>query len=266
MLVEPVGEAGVEVGADRLGERVVGGVADQQVAEAVAVVAGELRAVGADQLAAHEPGEPGRHLRLLGRERLHGAAVEDLALDRAALEHPALGLVELVEPRREQRLQRGRHLDLRVAGGHREHLGDEQRVAARRPRDPLPQLVRDLVADQRVRLLRGQRLEAQRRRPRRGAGRAAPGGPCTGAESVRRPRAAPSSRPGRGTSPRPTGCRRRPPPAAPAPRAASGMPRRSRHRSSRRPTRPAATGSRPPRPDPTGAPRAASPPPRPAST
>src|SRR5690349_4632579 len=39
VLVEPVGEAGVQVGADSLGERVVGGVADQQVSEAVAVVA-----------------------------------------------------------------------------------------------------------------------------------------------------------------------------------------------------------------------------------
>ena len=50
VLVEPVGEAGVQVGADRLGERVVGRVADQQVAEAVAVVARELRAVGTNEL------------------------------------------------------------------------------------------------------------------------------------------------------------------------------------------------------------------------
>ena len=106
VLVEPGGEARVQVGADRLGEGVVGGVADQQVAEAVAVVARELGAVGADQLAAHEPGQPGRHLRLLGGERLHGAAMEDLALDGASLEHLALGLVELVEAGRQQRLQR----------------------------------------------------------------------------------------------------------------------------------------------------------------
>ena len=52
VLVEPVGEAGVQVGTDRLGEGVVGGVADQQVAEAVTVVAREAgrgrggRAVG----------------------------------------------------------------------------------------------------------------------------------------------------------------------------------------------------------------------------
>ena len=49
-----------------------------------------------------------------GVERLHGAAVEDLALDRPALQHPPLGRVELVEARRQQRLQRRRHLDLAV--------------------------------------------------------------------------------------------------------------------------------------------------------
>ena len=113
VVVEPVGEAGVQVGAERLGERVVGGVADQQVAEAVAVVAGDLRTVGTDELPADESGEPGRHLRLLGGERLHRAAVEDLALDGAPLEHRAFGLVELVEAGRQQRLQRRRDLDLR---------------------------------------------------------------------------------------------------------------------------------------------------------
>ena len=141
MLLEPGGEALVQLGAGRLGEGVVGGVADQQVAEAEAVLAGELRPVGADQLAPDERGQAWRHLRLLGGECLDGAAVEDLALDRAALEHPPLGRVELVEPRRQQRLQRRRHLDL-VPGllRHRDHLADEERVAGGRGRDPRPQL------------------------------------------------------------------------------------------------------------------------------
>ena len=102
----------MQLGPDRFGEGVVGGVADQEVAEAEAVLTGELRPVGADQLAPHERREAWRDLRLLRCQRLDGAAVEDLALDRAALEHPPLGRVELVEPRRQQRLQRGRHLDL----------------------------------------------------------------------------------------------------------------------------------------------------------
>ena len=46
----------------RLRQRLVGGVADQQVAEAEGVLADELRPVGADELLAHEPREPAGHL------------------------------------------------------------------------------------------------------------------------------------------------------------------------------------------------------------
>ena len=92
--------------------------------------------------------------------------MEDLALDGAPFEHPAFGVVELVEAHREQRPERWRHLDLSVFGRHREHLRDEQRVAARRVRDPRAQLRRDVVADHVVGLFRGQRLEPQRGRPR----------------------------------------------------------------------------------------------------
>ena len=49
-LLEPVGELLVELGARRLGERVVGCVPDQQVAETEAVLARQLGAVGTDQL------------------------------------------------------------------------------------------------------------------------------------------------------------------------------------------------------------------------
>src|SRR5205823_14711034 len=49
VLLEPGGEAPMEVGAGRLGEGVVGGVADQQVAEAEGVLAREQRPVRADQ-------------------------------------------------------------------------------------------------------------------------------------------------------------------------------------------------------------------------
>ena len=74
------------------------------MAEAEAVLAGELRSIRPDQLLPDECGESRRHLGLLGRERLDGASVEDLALDRTALEHAPLGRLELVEARREQRL------------------------------------------------------------------------------------------------------------------------------------------------------------------
>src|SRR5205823_14814615 len=89
--LEPAGEAFVQLGADCFRERVVGCVADQQVAEAEAVVAREHRPVRPDQLPAHERGEPGRDVQLLGGERLHTAAVENLALDGAALQYPSLG-------------------------------------------------------------------------------------------------------------------------------------------------------------------------------
>ena len=56
VVVEPGGEAEVQIGADRLGERVVGGVANQQVAKAVAVVAGKLGELRTDELTAHERG------------------------------------------------------------------------------------------------------------------------------------------------------------------------------------------------------------------
>ncbi len=101
VLVEPGGEAGVEISPDRLRKRVVGSVADQQVTEAIAVISGKQGAVGTDELAPHECGEPGRDLGLLGSECLHAATMEDLAFDRAALEHPTLGLFELVEASRQ---------------------------------------------------------------------------------------------------------------------------------------------------------------------
>ena len=70
--------------------------------------------------------------------------MEDLALDGAALEHVALVGLELVEPCREQRLQGGRDDDVAVGpDGHREHLPDEERVAAGGVGDPLAQGVAD---------------------------------------------------------------------------------------------------------------------------
>ena len=59
LALEPVGEAAVQIRAHGLRQSVVGGVADEQVAEAEAVLAGELRPVGADQLVPDERGESG---------------------------------------------------------------------------------------------------------------------------------------------------------------------------------------------------------------
>ena len=83
--------------------------------------------------------------------------MEDLALYRRAFDHRPLLGTELVEPRREQRLDRGRHGRVRelprcrplpiptneqpVVDQHREHLFDEERIALSRLRDPLTYLV-----------------------------------------------------------------------------------------------------------------------------
>ena len=132
---EPVCKARVKIRPRRLRERLVGGVPDQDMPEAEAVLARDLRPVWANEFAAYEAGQPCRHLRLFGCKRLHGAPVEDLALDRTPLEHAPLGCVDLVEAGGEQRAQVRRHADLAVCGfRHRHHLGDEERVAARRPR------------------------------------------------------------------------------------------------------------------------------------
>ena len=144
VLLQPGREALVEACPGGFRERVVGRVADEDVAEAEAVLAREQRRVRRDQLLANERGETRRHLRLLGCERLDGTAVEDLTLDRAPLEHAPLGRRELVDTRREQRLQRGRHDHLAVRfASHRQHLLDEERVAARGASDRVTQLADD---------------------------------------------------------------------------------------------------------------------------
>ena len=74
--------------------------------------------------------------------------------------------LELVEARREQRLQRGRDHDVAVRlAGHRQHLLDEERVAAGGAGDPLAQLVADVLGDQLLDVVGAQRLEPERHRP-----------------------------------------------------------------------------------------------------
>ena len=108
-LFEPPREALVQLGPGRLRQRLVGSVADKQVAEAEAVLARKQRPVGPDQLSAHQRRQPRADRRVRRAERLHRATMEDLPLDRAAFEYAPLGALELIEPRRQQRPQRRRH-------------------------------------------------------------------------------------------------------------------------------------------------------------
>ena len=63
--LQPTGEALVELGPLALGQRGVGRVADEEVAEAIRLVVGEVRSVGADQVAAGQLRESSRELRPL---------------------------------------------------------------------------------------------------------------------------------------------------------------------------------------------------------
>ena len=119
------GEALVELGARLLRERVVRRVADEDVPEPERVVAGKPRPLRPHELLAHERRADALETSaVLGRERLHGRAVEDLPLDGAALERGALALRELVEARR------------RAAPGCRRHR--RPRASARLPRASRP--------------------------------------------------------------------------------------------------------------------------------
>ena len=237
------------------------------MAEPVGILTRKLGPVGPDEVASYERREPRRHFHVLRDERLDGAAVEELSFDRASLEHRPLRFVELVEPRCQQSAQRRRHLDIAVAlSAERDHLGQEERISARGANDPFADVVRNGIADESPGLLFRQRIQAAESPSRWNGGRAAPAAPGRGAGAVRRSRATPSIRRGRGRSPHPTGCHRSRPRAAPALRTVSGAPTRSHRCPIRRRSPRAATGSpwRPPRRP--AACRAASPPLSPAST
>src|SRR5262245_24072425 len=118
-----------------------------------------------NQLAADECGELGADMRLRRLERPDGAAVEDLSLHRAPLQHTPLGVVELVEARLEEGTQGRRHVHLALLGGDREHLRQEERIAAGRLRDAPAERGRQLVTDQLLHVLGRKRLESKRDRP-----------------------------------------------------------------------------------------------------
>ena len=181
MLFEPGREALVQFRPRSLRQRFVGRVADQEVAEAVCILARELRLVRPDELLADETVQAGLHLRFLGGEGLHGATVEDTPLDGASLQHSAFSWLELVDPRGEQGLNRSRHSDLAVARvlDERDHLLDEERIPLRRVADPLLEIRRERgVTEQPLQQLVGlggaERLEQERRRVQLAAAPALP--------------------------------------------------------------------------------------------
>ena len=241
MLLEPHGEPLVQLGPGRLRQGVVGGVADQQVAEPERVLAREAA-----------PCPAGR---------------APCARATSAARPPAARPVRAPGPRRGgRRAPRRRRARARSARGRRAGRGGRRGApgssAGRRRRSPatratiatisstnsgLPSAASRMrsrrpvvevgeALDQAVGLGRRRAARAGRwsrspsRPPSRAAGRAAPAAPCRAAGSARRARGRRRARPGRGRSPRPSArrrTRRRPASRRRRPRAACGTPRRS---------------------------------------
>ena len=128
---------------------------------------------------------PDRRPQRLGRELCDCTLVEDLALDRRPLDHGSFAGLEPVEAGGEQCVDRRRHGhrgeiarrgpapvltdEQTVVDQHRQHLLDEERIALRRLRDALPDLLGQLdltdeVLDQAAAFVIGERLEQDRRR------------------------------------------------------------------------------------------------------
>ena len=141
--LEPVGEPLVQLGARLLRERVVSGVADQEVPEAERVVVGERRLIRPDHVLAHEGQKVGwdvvaAHVRC---QLLHNTSVEHLPLDGTTTDHVAFLRAEPVEAGLQERLDRRGHGDLSLRAAladHRDHLLEEERVSAGRGEDPGP--------------------------------------------------------------------------------------------------------------------------------
>ena len=168
--LEPVGEPLVQVRPRPLGNRLVGGLADQQVREAEALLA-RGAVLGPNEVAVDERLEPGldRGALLVGRELDHCSRREAPADDGRTLEDRALGGVEPIEARGEEGVDRRRHhrlLALALLLEERQHLLEEERVPLRGRRDARADLGRERTGEERVdQLLRfalGQRLQQDR--------------------------------------------------------------------------------------------------------
>jgi hypothetical protein len=113
--VEPIGQARVQLGTGSLENAAVGGVADEGVMEPQCRLSCEGAGLGFDELAPAERFEPAVEIvARLGREELGDGRPREMATHhRGALEHDALPRLQALEARREQRVDRGRHLEIR---------------------------------------------------------------------------------------------------------------------------------------------------------
>ena len=176
---DPRGEPLVQVRSALLGDRLVRGVADQDVAEAERLLAGDHRAIRPHELLADQRTDQVGCVvaQVLGEQVANGAGVELLADHGGALDRAALVVGQAFETSGEERRDRGWDRDRAeiarrdpgpvlpdqhpVVDQHREHLLDEQRVAAGRLGEPVGRLGREARAAEQVRdqLGRGLRVE-----------------------------------------------------------------------------------------------------------
>ena len=141
---QPVGEALVQLGPKLLGHRPVDGVADEDVHEPEAVLAGEVRRLRTHEVPPDRTEQMSARLRPFVRWKQggDGAAVKHRPLDRRPLQQVSLGRREPVEAGGEQRLDRRRQDELlgrtavsRLVG---EQLLEEERVPGGGLRDLRP--------------------------------------------------------------------------------------------------------------------------------
>jgi hypothetical protein len=158
---EPLREAGVELGP-RVAQRApVGGVADQHVVEALGRLAQEPAAVGIrlDQLAAAERLEARIEVgKRLGRQQMRQRRARELPPDhRRALEHEALLGAQALDAGREQRLDRGRHVE------RGELHGRDPAIAFATQHAVVHEHAYQLAEEERVALARGEHAARDRR-------------------------------------------------------------------------------------------------------
>ena len=155
---DPRGEPFVQVGSAFLGDRPVGGVPDQDVAESERLFAGDHRAIRPHELLADQRTDQIGCVVAedLGEQVANGAGVELLADHGGTLDDATLVVGQAFETRGEERRDRGWDRDRAeiarrdpgpvlpdqhpVVDHHREHLLDEQRVASGRLREPVGRL------------------------------------------------------------------------------------------------------------------------------
>ncbi len=169
---QPVGQVLVEPSTHRLGNRRVRGIPDQEMPEAIRLLAGDERVHRPHELVAHEarqmPFDVAAHV--VRNEGGNRAAMEHLALHGPSLQHRPHVPIERVDAGLQQRLDRRRHGHVAAPAfaDHGEHLLDEQGVTGGGDRDPLAQCQVDRrpgaeTFHQLAALLRRERLKKERR-------------------------------------------------------------------------------------------------------